>query len=73
MESYALGAFPKDGGVDKVIRSLKLLFGARLFDGYHAMSLKAVLNDILGLDHAAIFKTDRGSIFGTAAHNFPLY
>ena len=40
METYALGAFPKNGGVDKCIRSLKLLFGARHFDGYHAMSLK---------------------------------
>ena len=69
MESYALGAFPKDGGVDKSIRSLKLVFGARHFDGYHAFSLKAVLNDILGVDRAAIFKTDRGSRFGTAAHN----
>ena len=69
METYALGAFPKDGGIDKCIRSLKLLFGARLFDGYHALSLKAVLNDILGRERAAVFKTDRGSRFGTVAHN----
>ena len=69
METYALGAFPKDGGIDKCIRSLKLLFGARHFDGYHAMSLKAILNDILGQERAAVFKTDRGSRFGVAAHN----
>ena len=69
METDALGAFPKNGGVDKCIRSLKLLFGARHFDGYHAGSLKAILNDILGRERAAIFKTDRGSRFGTAAHN----
>ena len=38
-------------------------------DGYHEMSLKSCLNDILGKPRAAIFKTDRGSRYGIASHN----
>ena len=38
-------------------------------DGYHEMSLKSVLNDILRKPRAAVFKTDRGSRYGTTAHN----
>ena len=69
MEGYVLGVFPKDGKILKLISSLKLLFGARYLDGYHKMSLKAALNDFLGVDRAAIFKTDRGARFGIVAHN----
>lgn len=38
-------------------------------DGYHEVSLKNTLNDILKKPRAAIFKTDRGSRYGVTAHN----
>ena len=66
-EAYALKSLHKN--TKELLNSIKQLFGARWMDGYHEMSLKSCLNDILRTPRAAIFKTDRGSRYGTASHN----
>ena len=66
-ETYALRSVHQN--TKSLLSSIKQLFGARWMDGYHEMSLKGVLNDILRKPRSAVFKTDKGSRYGTTAHN----
>ena len=51
------------------LHSLKLLFGSRNSSGYHRISLKKNLNDVLGLQNRSVFKTNLGSRYGVNSGN----
>ena len=51
------------------LHSLKLLFGSRNSSGFHRISLKKNLNDVLGLQNRSVFKTNLGSRYGVNSAN----